>query len=102
MSGSPSSVRVHGDYWLGNLLVDESGSYIVGVIDWSDTGWGTMQEDLAQLVDTWVRQAGLGSSAADQLRADARNVAATALAITLPRADASLAEPAAATSRPAD
>lgn len=45
-------VLVHGDYWLGNLLVDAD--EVVGVLDWSDAHWGEPAEDRHHLVDTLV------------------------------------------------
>lgn len=46
------SVLVHGDYWLGNMLVD--GKNVSGVIDWASAGWGSPTTDLAWLVDSLV------------------------------------------------
>ena len=40
-------VLVHGDFWLGNLLV--SGDRIVAVIDWTDAHWGPPEVDLMLL-----------------------------------------------------
>ncbi|HEV3402510.1 MAG TPA: phosphotransferase, partial [Acidimicrobiales bacterium] len=45
-------VLVHGDYWLGNLLVD--GDAVVGVVDWAGAHWGAPPEDLRFLVDSLV------------------------------------------------
>ncbi len=53
------SVLVHGDYWLGNLLVEAA--VVVGVIDWSDAHWGQPTEDLRHLVKTLL-DTGLASS----------------------------------------
>jgi len=47
------SVLVHGDYWLGNLLVD--GGTVVAVLDWTRAHWGDRAEDLHHLVDHLVR-----------------------------------------------
>jgi tRNA A-37 threonylcarbamoyl transferase component Bud32 len=44
------TVLVHGDYWLGNLLVE--GDRIVGVIDWSESYRGRPEDDLHFLVDS--------------------------------------------------
>lgn len=45
-------VLVHGDFRLGNLLVDEAG--LVAVIDWEFAHWGHALEDLAwPLVRAW-------------------------------------------------
>jgi aminoglycoside phosphotransferase (APT) family kinase protein len=52
-------VLVHGDYWLGNLLVDAD--RVVGVLDWGNAHWGERGEDLRHLVDSLVA-AGLVSS----------------------------------------
>ena len=60
-------VLVHGDYWLGNLLVE--GDDVVGVLDWSDAHWGEPAEDLRHLVDTLV-SAGLASVAEGSALAD--------------------------------
>jgi hypothetical protein len=45
-------VLVHGDFWLGNLLVD--GDDVVGVVDWCDAHWGEATEDLRHVVQTLV------------------------------------------------
>ena len=50
---SDGSVLVHGDYWLGNLLVD--GERVVSVLDWTAAHWGEPAEDLHHLVDHLVR-----------------------------------------------
>jgi len=52
-------VLVHGDYWLGNLLVDAD--RVVGVLDWGNAHWGEPAEDLRHLVDSLVA-AGLATS----------------------------------------
>ena len=44
------SVLVHGDYWLGNLLVD--GDRVVGVVDWTKAHWGGAAEDAEHLLVT--------------------------------------------------
>jgi hypothetical protein len=51
-------VLVHGDYWLGNLLVE--GNQVVGVLDWSGAHWGDPEEDTMHLSDSLVT-AGLAS-----------------------------------------
>lgn len=45
-------VLVHGDYWLGQLLVE--GHQVVGVLDWSGAHWGDPAEDLDHLVEGLV------------------------------------------------
>lgn len=62
------TVLVHGDYWLGNLLVDVDGRDIVGVIDWTDTGRGVAERDLHFLVDSWAAVRGLPEGEVDRLR----------------------------------
>lgn len=49
---SDGTVLVHGDYWLGNVLVD--GQDIVAVLDWTTAHWGDPTEDLHHLVDHLV------------------------------------------------
>lgn len=68
--GAP--VRIHGDFWLGNLLVNETGSQIVGVIDWSEATWGSADHDLTFLVTEYVGQSDLTTTAADELFKAAR------------------------------
>lgn len=46
------SVLVHGDFWLGNLLVD--GDRVCGVLDWADAHRGTEQTDRDFLLATLV------------------------------------------------
>jgi aminoglycoside phosphotransferase (APT) family kinase protein len=43
----PAPVVLHGDFRLGNLLVDEGG--LAGVLDWELVHWGDPHEDLAWL-----------------------------------------------------
>lgn len=43
------TVLVHGDYWLGNLLVDAG--EVVAVLDWTRAHWGDSTEDVRHLVD---------------------------------------------------
>lgn len=43
------TVLVHGDYWLGNLLVDAE--EVVAVLDWTRAHWGERTEDVHHLVD---------------------------------------------------
>lgn len=47
-------VLVHGDYWLGNMLTARDG--IVGVIDWTDSRWGSPRTDQDFLVDSLSRR----------------------------------------------
>lgn len=63
---------VHGDFWLGNVLVDAVGSRIVGVIDWTDATRGDPDVDLRFLVDSWAQRSGAGTPATDRLRLAAR------------------------------
>ena len=49
---SDGTVLVHGDYWLGNVLVD--GQDIVAVLDWTTAHWGDPTEDLHHLIDHLV------------------------------------------------
>ena len=46
---SDGTVLVHGDYWLGNLLVDAD--RVVAVLDWTRAHWGEPTEDVRHLVD---------------------------------------------------
>ena len=52
------TVLVHGDYWLGNLLVDAG--EVVAVLDWTRAHWGEPTEDVRHLVDHLVEM-GLAS-----------------------------------------
>lgn len=61
---------LHGDYWLGNLLVDQE--RVVGVIDWTDASLGDPAVDLRFLVDEWATAGGLSADEAAQLHAAAR------------------------------
>jgi aminoglycoside phosphotransferase (APT) family kinase protein len=45
-------VLVHGDYWLGNLLIEGKG--VAAVVDWSGAHWGAPEEDLVHLVTSLV------------------------------------------------
>lgn len=62
----------HGDLWAGNLLLDVSGSRVVGLVDWdaaSERGWPAV--DLAHLVLTTLghsRRIHFGAVVADVLR----------------------------------
>jgi hypothetical protein len=58
-------VLVHGDYWLGNLLVE--GDSVVGVVDWAGARWGAPEEDLGFLVDALVAAERLPPSRASEL-----------------------------------
>lgn len=62
---------VHGDYWLGNVLVDPDRRQITGVIDWTDASLGDPTVDLRFLVDEWVTAARLGAHQAADLHAAA-------------------------------
>ena len=55
---SDGTVLVHGDYWLGNLLVDAG--EVVAVLDWTRAHWGESTEDARHLVDHLVEM-GLAS-----------------------------------------
>lgn len=46
------AVLVHGDYWLGNLVVDDT--EVLSVLDWPDAHWGEPTEDLDHLVESLV------------------------------------------------
>jgi hypothetical protein len=46
------TVLVHGDFWLGNLLVRGDG--VATVVDWSAAHWGDPDEDLLHLVNSLV------------------------------------------------
>ena len=63
-------VLVHGDYWLGNLLVD--GDSVAGVVDWAGAHWGTPAEDLAFLVNALVGAGRVAPSRAAELARVAR------------------------------
>ena len=47
------TVLLHGDFWLGNLIVQ--GDRIVGVIDWTESRWGPAENDVRHLVAIAVR-----------------------------------------------
>ena len=47
------TVLVHGDYWLGNLIVDRG--QVVGVFDWELAQRGSPEEDRRFLADSLVR-----------------------------------------------
>lgn len=53
-------VLVHGDFWLGCIVVQ--GARINGVIDWSDAHRGDPRTDLRRLVDVVVTRADLTAS----------------------------------------
>lgn len=59
------SVLVHGDYWLGNLLVDEQRAAIVGIVDWTEARWGSHEVDRAFLLTTVERCSHLPQMARD-------------------------------------
>lgn len=59
---------VHGDFWLGNVLVDDERQRIVAVIDWVQAHRGDAGTDLAFLVDEHVTRAALPETAARRLR----------------------------------
>ncbi len=63
-------VLVHGDFWLGNVLVD--GLSVVGIIDWSQAHWGDRDEDLTKLLDDLVETGLVSSSEAATLTETAR------------------------------
>ncbi|HEX2042552.1 MAG TPA: phosphotransferase [Acidimicrobiales bacterium] len=58
-------VLVHGDYWLGNLLVE--GDAVVGVVDWAGARWGAAGQDLGFLVDALVAAGRVAPSRASEL-----------------------------------
>jgi Ser/Thr protein kinase RdoA (MazF antagonist) len=76
-AGPDGLVLVHGDYWLGNLLVD--GDAVVGVVDWSASHRGTPAEDLRFLVDALVRAGTAAPSGAPDLARLARSEHAAGL-----------------------
>ena len=55
---SDGTVLVHGDFWLGNILVDAD--KVVAVLDWTRAHWGEPTEDVRHLVDHLVEM-GLAS-----------------------------------------
>lgn len=59
---------VHGDFWLGNVLVDTERRAIVAVIDWVEAHHGDPRTDLTFLVDEHVMRNALGDRAAQALR----------------------------------
>jgi hypothetical protein len=67
---SDGRVLVHGDYWLGNLLVDRGS--VVGVVDWAGAHWGRPAEDLDFLVEALVEAGTVPSWSASDLARVAR------------------------------
>lgn len=61
------TVLVHGDYWLGNLLV--RGDEVVAAVDWVDAHQGDPDADRRHLVDYLVVLGILGEPEAEALRA---------------------------------
>ena len=61
------TVLVHGDLWLGNLLVDDAQTRIAALIDWTESHRGDAETDLAFLVRTWGRRR-LDPAAFEELR----------------------------------
>ena len=59
------TVLVHGDYWLGNVVVD--GDRIVGVIDWSGSCRGRPESDLHFLVESLLDLRPLADGLRDRL-----------------------------------
>lgn len=66
-SDENGSALLHGDFWLGNLLVDDVQGTITSVIDWSDSTRGDTDTDLRFLVDSWTLRSGALSLASEQL-----------------------------------
>lgn len=62
------TVLLHGDYWLGNLLVDRDEEQIVGVIDWTEAHRGPARDDLRFLVDAWAGPLALDVAGVDRVR----------------------------------
>ncbi|MGI8794730.1 MAG: phosphotransferase, partial [Acidimicrobiales bacterium] len=71
------SVLVHGDYWLGNLVVDDD--RILAVIDWAGAHWGDPSEDREHLVASFLELGVTGEATADSLRLIVDGVFATQL-----------------------
>jgi Phosphotransferase enzyme family len=69
-------VLVHGDFWLGNVLV--AGDDVVAVVDWTEARWGDPAVDAAHLVSTLVGSGALAPADADALRPRIREVLARA------------------------
>ncbi len=67
---APGQQLVHGDFWLGNLLLDDAGA-LVRVIDWTDATRGDADVDLRFLVDSWAQRCGLDPAATVRLGRDA-------------------------------
>ena len=63
---SDGTVLVHGDYWLGNLLVEDGG--VVAVLDWTGAHWGEPTEDVHHLVDHLLEMGWASASEASMLR----------------------------------
>lgn len=67
---SDGTVLVHGDYWLGNLLVDDG--RVVAVLDWTRSHWGEPTEDVRHLVDHLVEMGWAPAQEVPMLRDAAR------------------------------
>ncbi|MHB8669974.1 MAG: phosphotransferase [Acidimicrobiales bacterium] len=61
------SVLVHGDYWLGNLLIDDG--IIAAVIDWGSARWGSPTVDATFLVESLGEHCRLKPADIEDLRA---------------------------------
>lgn len=61
------TVLVHGDYWLGNLLVEDG--RILAIIDWGTARWGDPAIDQKFLVDNLGTYCHLRPAALDELEA---------------------------------
>lgn len=72
-------VLVHGDFWLGNVLVDGDGLSVVGVIDWSQARWADGEEDLTKLLDDLFQTRLVTPSEGVRLTLAARRTYAAAL-----------------------
>ncbi len=64
------TVLVHGDFWLGNLIVDDD--HVVGVFDWEDAHRGSPEIDRAFLTDGLVAYLDRDTDFAAAIRAAVR------------------------------
>lgn len=77
---APGTRLVHGDYWLGNLLVDVESGALARVVDWTDARSGDDDVDRRFLVDTWADRSGLSPAARAALHAAAEQAYLAGLA----------------------